>query len=444
MKGAFHKLFRIGRAGELPEDPSRILRVGFFLIFLFIGGGLTWMALAPLEGAVVAEGVVKVRNERIPIQHAKGGIVSAMHVRDGATVKAGQPLMEVSEPSRLAGLQAIRYQHVSELARNARLRAEQMMSERVVFPPVVLSKSDDPEIAQIVQQEEAVFRNRRDLLASAEYAMKREMRLIRDEREQLIDRTEMQRAAIDLANEQLRANEELVALGFVSRQKVLELKRVKVAEMATAGELEADRLRADQRMAELERRILEQRNRFQESVAQELKGSDDRLHQLEQQVSAQRSDVQRDTITAPIDGVVMNLRSLSPGSALGPLQTVMEIVPSDDALFIEVAIEPKDIRFVHIGGKAEVQVTGWNRRTMPLLAATVDYISADAVKVREALTAYVIRLKVDKPSNPGKTEPLKPGMQTVAYLRTPARTVLDYLFEPVVDSMRAAFREPTP
>lgn len=444
MKGAFHKLFRIGRAGELPEDPSRILRVGFFLIFVFIGGGLTWMALAPLEGAVVAEGVVKVRNERIPIQHAKGGIVSTMHVRDGATVRAGQPLMEISEPARLAALQAIRYQHVSEIARNARLRAEQMMSERVVFPPVVLSKADDPEIAQIVQQEEAVFRNRRDLLASAEYAMKREMRLIRDERDQLVDRTEMQRTAVALANEQLRANEELVTLGFVSRQKVIELKRVQVAEMASAGQLEADRLRADQRMAELERRILEQRNRFQESVAQELKVSDDRLHQLEQQVSAQRSDVQRDTITAPIDGVVMNLRSLSVGSTLAPLQTMMEIVPTDDSLYIEVAIEPKDIRFVHIGGRAEVQVTGWNRRTMPLLTATVDYISADSVKVREALTAYVIRLKVDKPANPGKTEPLKPGMQTVAYLRTPARTVLDYLLEPVVDSMRAAFREPTP
>ncbi len=443
MKGTFHKLFRIGIAGELPEDPSTILKVGFFLIFIFIGGGLTWMALAPLEGAVVAQGVVKVRNERIPIQHSKGGIVSAMHVRDGAKVKPGQPLLEISEPSRLAGLQSTRYQHISELARNARLRSEQLFSDRVVFPPTVQSKAEDPEIAQIIEQEEMVFRNRRDALESAEYAMRREMQLIREERVQLAERAEMQKTAVSLANEQLNANEELVALGFVSRQRVLELKRTQVAERASAGELQAERLRADQRIAELDRRIAEQRNRFQENVAQELKSSDDRLYQLEQQVAAQRSEVQRDTITAPMDGTVMNLRSVSVGSALGPLQTVMEIVPTDDSQFIEVPIEPKDIRHVHIGGRADIQVTGWNRRTMPLLTAKVDYISADAMKVRDTMTAYVIRLKVDKPATTGLTEPLKPGMQTMVYLRTPSRTILDYMLEPVIDSMRTAFREPT-
>jgi HlyD family type I secretion membrane fusion protein len=229
----------------------------------------------------------------------------------------------------------------------------------------------------------------------------------------------------------------------VSRQRVLELKRTQVAERASAGELQAERLRADQRIAELDRRIAEQRNRFQENVAQELKSSDDRLYQLEQQVSAQRTEVQRDTITAPMDGTVMNLRSVSVGSALGPLQTVMEIVPTDDSQYIEVPIEPKDIRHVHVGGRADIQVTGWNRRTMPLLTATVDYVSADALKVRDTLTAYVVRLKVEKAASTGLTEPLKPGMQTMVYVRTPSRTILDYMLEPVIDSMRTAFREPT-
>jgi HlyD family type I secretion membrane fusion protein len=312
-----------------------------------------------------------------------------------------------------------------------------------VFPPTVQSKAEDPEIAQIIEQEEMVFRNRRDALESAEYAMRREMQLIREERIQLAERAEMQKTAVSLASEQLSANEELVALGFVSRQRVLELKRTQVAERASAGELQAERLRADQRIAELDRRIAEQRNRFQENVAQELKSSDDRLYQLEQQVSAQRTEVQRDTITAPMDGTVMNLRSVSVGSALGPLQTVMEIVPTDDSQYIEVPIEPKDIRHVHVGGRADIQVTGWNRRTMPLLTATVDYVSADALKVRDTLTAYVVRLKVEKAASTGLTEPLKPGMQTMVYVRTPSRTILDYMLEPVIDSMRTAFREPT-
>ncbi|MFO1320694.1 MAG: HlyD family type I secretion periplasmic adaptor subunit [Burkholderiales bacterium] len=440
---AFHKLFRIGAPGKLPDDPGPILRLGFGLIFVFVVGGLSWMAFAPLEGAIVSEGVVKVRNERIPVQHSKGGVVSALHVRDGVTVKPQQALFEISEPSRLAGFQSSRYQQISERARNARLRSEQMFSPRVVFPPAVLSRMDDSEVVAIVQQEETVFRNRRDALVTAEAAMKREMALIHQERVQLNERSQMQKEAVLLANEQLSANEDLVSMGFVSRQRILELKRAQVAEQASAGQLEADRLRADQRLADLDRRVAELRNHYLETAAQELKASDDRLHQLEQQVSAQQSEVQRDTITAPVEGTVINMRSLSVGTTVGPMQTVMEIVPSDDSLFVETPVEPRNIRYLHLGGSADIQVTGWNRRTMPLLKATVDYISADAVHLRDDLTAYVVRLKVDR-QQPGKVtlEPLKPGMQTIVYVRTPSRTILDYLFEPVIDSMRAAFREP--
>ena len=124
------------------------------------------------------------------------------------------------------------------------------------------------------------------------------------------------------------------------------------------------------------------------------------------------------------------------------MQTVMEIVPSDDSLFVEIPIQPRDIRYVHIGGRADVQISGWNRRTMPMLEASVDYISADVMRVRDDLTAYIVRLKIQKPMSKGETEPLKPGMQTIVYVRTPAKTILDYLLEPLIDSMRSAFREP--
>ncbi len=442
MKSPLHFIFRIGTPGKPPEDPGPILRWGFMLIGVFVFGGLAWMAMAPLEGAVVSEGVVKVRNERIPVQHPKGGIVSALRVKDGMSVRPGQSLFEISEPARLAGFQSIRYQHISETARNARLRSEQMLSSSVVFPPTVLGRAEDPEVAQMVQQEETVFRNRRDALLMAEQAMRREMSLIREERVQLNERSRMQKEAVSLATEQLTANEDLVALGFVSRQRMLELKRAQVSEQASAGQLEADRLRADQRLAELDRRVAELRNQFFEGVAQELKASDDRLHQLEQSMSAQQTEVQRDTITAPVEGTVMNMRSLSVGTAIAPMQTVMEIVPSDDSLFVEIPIQPRDIRYVHIGGRADVQISGWNRRTMPMLEASVDYISADVMRVRDDLTAYIVRLKIQKPMSKGETEPLKPGMQTIVYVRTPAKTILDYLLEPLIDSMRSAFREP--
>lgn len=442
MKTAFHKLFRIGSPERVPDDPRPILWWGAAIATVFVGGGFAWMALAPLEGAVVSEGVLKVRTDRIAVQHPRGGVVGTVHVRDGALVKAGDALLEITEPGRLAAYEAVRYQHDSENARNARLRAEQVLAARVDFPAELGARRGDARVAQILRQEEAVFRNRRNALDEAEQALRRSAVLIRAERVQLGERAVTQKEAAAIAGEQLSAHQDLEQKGFVSRYKVLDLQRAQAQEKASLGELEADRLRADQRLAELELRVAELRNRFFENVSQELKASDERLFQLSQQLLAQKTEIQRDTITAPVDGVVMNLKALSAGTSVGALQPVMELVPSGDAVFVEAAVAPKDVRHVRPGGRADMQVAGWNRRTMPLLEGSVEYISADAVRVSQDLSAFVVRLKVDRAATAGATEPLKPGMQTTVYFRTGSRTVLDYLLEPVIDSMRSAFREP--
>jgi biotin carboxyl carrier protein len=303
----------------------------------------------------------------------------------------------------------------------------------------------DAEVVAIMQQEDTVFRNRRDALVSAEQAMRREMALIRKELVQLNERTAMQREAVGLAGETLAANEDLVAKGFVSRQRVLELKRAQVAEESSFGAIEADRLRADQRLADLSRRMAELRNRFLENVAQELKASDERLHQLEQTVTAQQSEVQRDSITAPMAGTVMNLRSLSIG------RHRRRAAPDRHG---DRAVRRRRLRRgarrteghpLRAGGRPR-------RRAGDRLEPPHD---ADAHRRRRLRVArrrprprgphgvHRPRLKVEKARSTGVVEPLKPGMQTIVYLRTPSRTVLDYLLEPLIDSMRTAFREPT-
>jgi len=77
-----------------PEADARwIIRAGLSIIaagVLALGG---WAALAPLSGAVIAPGFVKVDLNRKVVQHQEGGIVSAIRVRDGDRVKEGQELV---------------------------------------------------------------------------------------------------------------------------------------------------------------------------------------------------------------------------------------------------------------------------------------------------------------------------------------------------------------
>lgn len=442
MQGFLHKLFRTGLPEKLPDDPGPILRKGFALLLLFVGGGLGWMALAPIDGAVVSEGMFKVRSERTPVQHGRGGVVAAVHVRDGVAVKAGDPLIEIGDPLRMSSYESLRYQTDAELARNARLRSEQLGDSEIRLPKEFEGRRKEPDVRRVIDQERRVFENRRESQREAIEALRKEITLIERERRQLQDRVHKRKQSGDILDKQIDANSKLAEQGFVSKVQMLELQRLQAAERSAVGELEADDSRAGQRRAEIESRIADIGNRFQENVAQELKSSDERLFQLRQQLAAQQTEVQRDTLRAGLDATVLNLRPLSKGSVITPGQVLMELVPTRDELLIEAAVQPKDIRHIHPGGKVEVLVTGWNRRKSSPIDGVVEYVSADVVALKPDQAAYIARIRIDRSKLPNDPEfLLKPGMPAMVYFRTGARTMLEYLIEPMLDSMHGAFRE---
>jgi multidrug efflux pump subunit AcrA (membrane-fusion protein) len=59
----------------LNDSMRRPALVGWLIIVLFFGGLGLWSINAPLNGAVVASGVVKVEGNRKSVQHLDGGIV---------------------------------------------------------------------------------------------------------------------------------------------------------------------------------------------------------------------------------------------------------------------------------------------------------------------------------------------------------------------------------
>src|SRR5689334_10618847 len=81
----------------IDEDESgqatRIVRKGMIAGVLLVGTFFIWASIAPLSGAVIAEGKIKITNNRKTIQHLEGGIVKEILVHDGDVVKAGQPLI---------------------------------------------------------------------------------------------------------------------------------------------------------------------------------------------------------------------------------------------------------------------------------------------------------------------------------------------------------------
>jgi len=115
-------------------DPKRIVRAGLLAIALGCTAFGVWAAYAPLSGAVIAPGFVKIDLNRKLVQHQEGGIVRAVRVRDGDRVQAGQELVVLDDVRIDAQLDLLRTQLDAEHAKAARLEAERAYLASPSFP----------------------------------------------------------------------------------------------------------------------------------------------------------------------------------------------------------------------------------------------------------------------------------------------------------------------
>src|SRR5690349_13854313 len=70
---------------------------GLAIVGIFFGGFGAWALTAPLNSAVVAQGVVKVEGNRKSVQHLEGGIVKELRVKDDGKVKADDILIVLDD-----------------------------------------------------------------------------------------------------------------------------------------------------------------------------------------------------------------------------------------------------------------------------------------------------------------------------------------------------------
>src|ERR1700741_2474966 len=98
--------------GALNDSIKHVALAGWLIIAVFFGGIGAWAATAPLNGAVVANAVVKVDGNRKSIQHLDGGIVKELHVKEGDKVNVGDVLLVLDETQAQAEYDVLSQQYV--------------------------------------------------------------------------------------------------------------------------------------------------------------------------------------------------------------------------------------------------------------------------------------------------------------------------------------------
>lgn len=434
-----------GGADPLPE--LRELQQGTRFSFMLLGAAflalLAYLAFAHIQGAVVGAGSVKVDLNRKLVQHQEGGIVRAMHVRDGQKVQAGDVLVELGDVAVDAGVELVRNQHDGEWARTLRLTAEREQADRLTFPAELEARRSDPTVRDVLQRERTLFLTRRETLDTQVALLKRQIGEVEREAAALDRQIATERDALALQREELRLNEELLEQGFVQKTRVLTLRRAVSEYSVRSGEHEADLARARQKVNDLQLRIIALRNEHVESATRDLRESTAKLHELQQRLRPSEDAAMRQRIVAPATGEIVNLRPFTPGSVIGPRDVLMEIVPTDARLVVEGQVRPQDITHVKPGSPAELRLTAFHYRDTPSVAGIVEHVAADVQHdERTGMSYYIVRVAVSAESMKeiGHVY-LQAGMPVEFFITTERRSIASYLLEPVTSYLRRALRE---
>lgn len=432
-----------GIAPDLRERQMRITRRGIAILAAWLLLFGVWAVWAPISGGVVASGLVKVEADRRSVSHRDGGTVSAIRVKEGQTVRQGDVLVELDDVRVDASVGLLRAQLAADRLRQSRLEAEAAGTDRWSMPPALAQEfADVARFAEQAAKERATFDARRSNVLAQIDGERRQADDTRTEIAVRLRERENARKAMALMQEELALNQKLQQENYVNRTRVMGLQRAVSEYESRQLNNEAERAQAQQRLGALEARMRALRDALVQAAAEELREVGARISDAEQRLRASNDDQSRQKIVAPESGRLVNLRVNTVGSAIGPREPVVDIVPAGTPLQIELRLAPDAAADVTPGTAAEVRPLTAQSRYNKLLTGTVTQVSADSLEDERSGAAYVaVRVQVDTSALPPGAPPLQPGMAAEVYIKVAERTPLGFLVEPVAAYFRRGFRE---
>lgn len=416
-------LAAVERQNLTSDDPRQEIRFGATLLILFFVVFLGWAAFAPLDAAVVAPGVVVVSGQRQTVQHRDGGVISRIAVQDGQRVRQGEILIELSNPEVVARKQALLSQVLDLQLQRAQLIAADHGTTRIDAPAEwsALPPEDRPTADAALQSHRREAASRRSALRSG--AVDARIAGYQDEI-----------ASIN-RQDQLLADE-LTGVQSLADRGLMPLTRVRALQRSQA---ELDGRRAELRAAIAS--ALEDR-------AKDIRDIEARLAQLQPQLAGARAELERTIMRAPVSGTVVGLHANTIGGVIRSGEAVMEIVPEGQSLIVEAQVRPEDADDLRPGLASEVRITAFRGRNMPVLRGEVQQVSADRfVNQRNGQPYFLLRVSVPQRELARLTEAspdhgrMRPGLPAQVIVPTRQRTALQYLIEPLNQSIWSSFRE---
>jgi len=431
--GAHRNWSELSDEAILEQEPTTARRL-VYGVLIALTSLLVWSAFAGIDTVTRGTGKVIPSSQVQIIGSQDGGVVSEILTSEGELVREGQVLLRLDRTRSEASLGETRAELQGLQVKALRLNA--LVSGEPFVPDAQMQ-----ELApRVVKEELALFESSRSELETQENIAKLQKRQREEELIELKAKRDQLTNEASLASNELDVTRPLVASGAASQVEILRLER----EVNRArGELEQVRAgirRLEEAVQEAVSKFESVRLEFLNDAREKLAETYTRIAALSEASQGLTDRVSGTEVRAPVTGTIKQLHYNTIGGVVLPGRDIVELVPADDTLLLEVRIQPRDIAYLAPGQRANVKFTAYDFVVYGGMEGVIEQIGVDTLIDSNDDPYYEVTVRTENPDF-GPDQPIIPGMTVDVDILTGRKTVLSYLMKPLLRAQQRALSE---
>lgn len=416
-----------------PSKVSRVIKIWLFSFTAFI----VWASLAEIDEITRGDGDVIPFGQNQIIQNLEGGIVESILVKEGDIVEKGQVILKINNAKSMSTSLTNEMKFNELSAKKIRLMAEAYQKD---FKDI---KSFNENLNTQIKLAKRLYNSNIIEAEAKDNAIVQQIEQRKQELKEAQARIRSLKRSLEFVSEEIAMTAPMVRQGIKSKVDFLKLKREAngIENDIESSELSLPRLRSA--IKEYRQKRIESNQLFINNAKKELNEVTAELSRLETQQIAFSDQVERTMVKSPVTGIVQKLFVHTVGGVIKPGADLVEVVPTNKELYMEIKIKPSDIAFIHPGAEAKIKVSAYDFAIHGGLIGKVVSISPDTITDSQENTFYLIHVLTQKNYLGTKENPLKiiPGMTVGVDIVTGKKTVMQYILKPILKSKQYVFSE---